>query len=384
MTLKPPPSPWIDDEVKAVAETAKKFLATNAVPKFDKWNTQHFVDREFWLAAGNLGLLLTSVPTAYGGGGGTLAHEFAIFSEQSRVLDTSWGNALHSGIVAPYILTYGSEEQRQRWLPGMATGELIGAIAMTEPEAGSDLRSLSTRAVRDGDHYVVSGSKTFITNGQFADLVIVAARTDSPGGAGSGAISLIVVEAGTGGFERGPILRKIGQHGQDTSELFFQDCCVPVSNLLGREGEGFVMMMNQLPQERLLIALHAAVTIEQTVELTTDHARTRQLFGAPLLDKQHARFELADCATIARVARVFIDDCVMRHLAGDLDAVTAAMAKDWLTDQHWEVVDRCLQLFGGSGYMADHPIARVWVDARAQRIYGGANEVMKEIIGRQL
>jgi acyl-CoA dehydrogenase len=385
MTVKPPRSPWVDDEVGAVADTAKKFLSTHAMPNVDRWASQHFVDRDFWLAAGGLGLLLTSVPAGYGGGGGTLAHEFAIFSEQSRILDTAWGNAVHSGIVAPYIVAYGTEEQKQRWLPGMARGELIGAIAMTEPEAGSDLRSLSTRAVRDGDCLVLNGSKTFITNGQCADLVIVAAKTaGDSGGSGSGGISLIVVEAGTGGFTRGPILRKVGQHGQDTSELFFHDCRVPVSNILGHAGDGFVMMMNQLPQERLLIALHAAVTIERAVELTLDHARTRRLFGGTLLDKQHVRFELAECTTIARVARIFIDDCIVRHLAGELDPVTAAMAKAWLTEQQWAVVDRCLQFFGGAGYMADHPMARVWADARAQRIYGGANEVMKELVARQL
>ena len=377
-------SSWKDDEVRELSALADKFVAAELTAKRDQWESQQHVDPEVWRRAGQLGLLCCSIPEQYGGGGGTFAHDLAVFESQARAGDHAWGNGVHSGIVAHYILAYGTEEQRRRWLPGLASGEVIAAVAMTEPGAGSDLKNISTRAVRDGDEYVIDGAKTFITNGHTAGLVVVVAKTDAS--AGAKGVSLLVVETGDcPGFVRGRILDKVGQHGADTSELFFDGVRVPAANLLGQaEGRGFAQLMTQLAQERLIIGVSAVAGMEAAVEQTVDYVHQRQAFGQTLFDFQNTKFTLAECATTAHVGRVFIDSCVQRHLDGELDATTAAMAKWWLTEQQVTVVDRCLQLYGGYGYMREYPIARMYADARVQKIYGGANEIMKDLVARSL
>ncbi|ORI15218.1 acyl-CoA dehydrogenase [Rhodococcus sp. 1163] len=376
-------SSWIDDDIVALKDMATKFFEAELLPNQERFADQKSVDRDVWNKAGNLGLLCASIPEEYGGGGGTYAHDFAIFDAQYRLGDTSFGNMVHSGIVAHYILAYGSEEQKQRWLPKMASGELVGAIAMSEPGAGSDLKMLRTNAVRDGGEYVVNGAKTFISNGKHADLVIVAAKTDLS--AGAKGVSLIVVEtADVDGYRVGRVLDKIGMKGQDTAELFFEDVRVPAENLLGDEGAGFGYLMKQLPHERLVIGVCAAAATETAVAITVQYTKDRSAFGGPLFDMQNTRFQLAECATLARVSRVFVDNCIERHLRGELDSTTASMAKAYTTDVQGRVVDTCLQLFGGYGYMAEYQIARMYADARVQRIYGGSNEVMKDLIARSL
>lgn len=376
-------SAWLDDDLDALRELARSFFAKELTPNIDKFIEQHHVDREFWNKAGALGLLCASIPEEYGGGGGTFAHEAVLIEEQAKAFDTSWGATLHSGIVAHYLLHYGTEEQKRQWLPKMASGEVVGAIAMTEPGTGSDLQNVKTKAIREGDEYVVNGSKTFITNGSQADLIIVVAKTDTSEGASG--ISLILVEADRPGFRRGRVLDKVGQKGQDTSELFFEDVRVPVSNLLGtQEGQGFVQLMQQLPQERLIIAVGSVAGMEAALEVTLRYTKERHAFGKPLFAFQNTKFTLAEAATETRVARVFLDDCIMRHLRGELDIPTVAMAKWWTTDRAMAVADECLQLHGGYGYMTEYPISRMWTDSRVQKIYGGTNEIMKEIIARSL
>lgn len=376
-------SAWLDDDLDALRELARSFFAKELTPNIDKFIEQHHVDRDFWNKAGALGLLCASIPEEYGGGGGTFAHEAVLIEEQAKAFDTSWGATLHSGIVAHYLLHYGTEEQKRQWLPKMAAGEVVGAIAMTEPGTGSDLQNVKTKAIREGDEYVVNGSKTFITNGSQADLVIVVAKTDTS--AGAGGISLILVEADRPGFRRGRVLDKVGQKGQDTSELFFEDVRVPVSNLLGtQEGQGFIQLMQQLPQERLIIAVGSVAGMEAALEVTLRYTKERHAFGKPLFAFQNTKFTLAEAATETRVARVFLDDCIMRHLRGELDIPTVAMAKWWTTDRAMAVADECLQLHGGYGYMSEYPISRMWTDSRVQKIYGGTNEIMKEIIARSL
>ncbi|MBF6290044.1 acyl-CoA dehydrogenase family protein [Nocardia cyriacigeorgica] len=384
LTSTSPPEWAADAEATALRDTARAFFAAEAVPNRRRWAEQRCIDREFWLRAGELGLLCIAVPAEYGGGGGTFGQEMVVLEEQGRIDEPGFGNHVHSGIVAPYLVAYGTEEQKRRWLPSMATGEVIAAIAMTEPSGGSDLASMQTRAVREGDDYVINGAKTFITNGGSADLVVVAAKSDPS--AGADGVSLLLVDtADCPGFRRGRVLDKLGQHSGDTAELFFHDARVPAANLLGGvEGQGFIQLMNQLPQERLLLAVGAVVATECAVELALAYTKEREAFGKPLFSKQHIKFELAECATLARVARVFVDDCVVRHNAGTLDVATASMAKYWATDVQCQVVDRCLQLFGGYGYMREYPIAEMFANARAQRIYGGTNEIMKEIIARSL
>lgn len=376
-------SPWLNDDLDDLRGLARTFFVKESIPNQERWARQHQVDREYWTAAGAAGLLCIGLPEEYGGGGGTFAHEAVVMEEQSAAGDDAFGYSVHSTIVAPYIFKYGTEEQKRRWLPKLASGELVGAIAMTEPGAGSDLQSLRTTARLDGDDYVVNGSKTFITNGSHADLIIVVVRTGEEGGKG---LSLLVAETdGLAGFERGRVLEKIGMPGQDTRELFFTDMRVPRANLLGgEEGQAFVQLMEQLPQERLIIAVAAAKGTEVAVQQTVEYAKERKAFGRELLKFQNTRFVLAECATEARAVRTLVDHCIQQHLAGGLDAATASMAKWYATDKQCEVIDRCLQIFGGYGYMLEYPIARAYAAARVQKIYGGTNEIMKELIARTL
>ncbi len=380
-------SPWLDEELSVLQDQVARFLQRELVPEREKWEAQGFVDRSAWLKAGEAGLLCASVPEEYGGGGGHRGHEAVIIQEMGRAgLAGGFGAgaSVSSCIVAHYILAYGDEAQKQRWLPGMARGEIIGAIAMSEPGAGSDLQGVSTAARKVDGGYVINGQKTWITNGQCADLIIVVVKTDPA--AGAKGISLIVVEpVAAKGFTRGKRLSKLGMHAQDTSELFFDDVLVPEENLLGGEpGRGFVQLMQQLAWERMQIALTATVAMESAVALATDYVRERQLFGKPLIDFQNTQFKLAECKTQAVVARRFVDSLMVELLAGTLSPETAAMAKLWTTETQGRVIDECLQLFGGYGYVTEYPIARLYADARITRIFGGTSEVMKLIISRTL
>ncbi len=377
-------SSWKDEEVLALGELADKFVANELVANRLKFEEQHYVDREVWLKAGELGLLCCSIPEEYGGGGGTFAHDLAVIEASGRVGDTAWGNGVHSGIVAHYLLAYGTEEQKHRWLPKMASGEYVAAVAMTEPGTGSDLKAVRTRAVREGDEYVIDGAKTFITNGNQADLVVVVCKTDPA--AGARGISLIVVEAEKcPGFKRGRILEKVGQPGADTSELSFEEARVPVENLLGGvEGKGFGQLMTQLAQERLILGVSSVATIERALKITVDYAKSRDMFGHTLWDFQNTKFVCAEVATTAVVARNFIDNSISRHLRGELDIETAAMIKWWMSEQYVTTVDRCVQLFGGYGYMREYEIARMYQDARISKIFAGTNETMKDLISRSL
>jgi acyl-CoA dehydrogenase len=378
-------SSWMTEELDLFRGQFRRFLANDLAPRAERWRENKRVDRDAWAALGEMGALCPDAPEELGGLGGSFAHVAAVIEDlETELPEMASPVAVHNGIVAQYIMAYGSAEQQRRWLSGMAKGELIGAIAMTEPAAGSDLQGMRTTARRDGNAYVLSGSKTFITNGQNADLVIVAAKTD-PTQRGRG-ISLLVLEAeGADGFRRGRNLDKIGMHASDTSELFFDDAIVPPENLLGaEEGRGFAQMMEQLPKERLAIAIGAVAATERMVAITTDYAKERTAFGAPILSFQNTAFTLAERKTEALIARVFLDWCVERCVAGDLDQVTASMAKYWTTDKQVETADDCVQIHGGYGYMREYEIARRFVDARVQRIYGGTNEIMKVLISRSL
>lgn len=379
-----PEPAWATEEVTMLYDMASRFMADEIVPHYDTYEKNEIVDRAAWEKAGAAGLLCASMPEEYGGAGGTYAHESAIIDAIGHAGVDGFGIVLHNAIVAPYILHYGSEEQKRKWLPKLATGELIGAIAMTEPGAGSDLQGIRTRADRDGNRYRINGSKTFITNGQNANLIIVVTKTDPALGAKG--TSLIVVETDeVEGFERGRNLDKIGLKANDTSELFFNDVKVPTANLLGvEEGQGFIQLMQQLPQERLLIGGQAVAMAERALAVTIDHVKERQAFGQKIIEFQNTQFKLAELKTEITIGRVFYNDCVARHLAGGLDPATASMAKYWLSDLQCRVVDECLQLFGGYGYMNEYPIARMYRDARVQRIYGGTNEIMKLLIARTL
>jgi acyl-CoA dehydrogenase len=377
-------SPWLDDELESFRGTVRRFVNDVLAPREPAWQQAHRVDAASWREMGDMGLLLCAVPEEYGGSGGTFAHDCIVFEEMAYAGVASFGKSVHN-ICAHYVERYGTEEQKRQWLPRMASGELIGAIAMSEPAAGSDLQGIRTRAVRDGEHYVINGSKTFITNGQVANMIMLVAKTDSAAGGAKG-ISLVMVETDRlAGFRRGRTLDKIGMPGQDTSELFFDDCRVPADAVLGGiEARGFAQMMEELPYERTILALWAVADMERAVRLTVDYTRERKAFGQALIEMQNTRFKLAEAKTIAHVGRVFIDSCIQRYLDGTLDTATASMAKWWLTDMQCKVIDECLQLFGGYGYMRDYPIARMYADARVQRIYGGTNEIMKEIIARAL
>ncbi len=375
-------SRWMDDDLDALSDLAARFFEKECAPHEERWAEQQHVDREAWNKAGELGLLCLSIPEEYGGGGGDFRHEAVTAIEQIRALAPSLGGPLHSTIVAHYLSNYASEDLKATWLPKMASGEAIGAIAMTEPGTGSDLQGIRTTAVRDGDEFVISGAKTFISNGYLADFVLVVARTDPEGG-GQG-FSMFLVETDREGFSRDKNLKKLGQHGQDTCELFYDEVRVPATNLVGEEGMGFVYLIDQLPQERLILAVASVATMEKAVELTLDYTRERRAFGKPIYEFQNTRFELAECATLTEVGWSFLDDCVEKQVAGTFDVKGAAMAKWWLTEQQTVVADRCLQLFGGYGYMEEYPIARIYADSRIQKIYGGTNEIMKEVIARSL
>ncbi|WP_040778068.1 acyl-CoA dehydrogenase family protein [Nocardia pneumoniae] len=376
---------WSDDEVEAVRDLARTFFEKEVVPHEEKFVAQGHPDRALYNRAGELGLLCPAIPVEYGGGGGTFAHEAAIIEEQARAGDGSMGIPVHSSIIAPYLNEFGSEELKRRVLPKAASGDMVLAIGMTEPSTGSDLQNIKTRAVRDGDEYVITGSKIFITNGWLCDGIVIAAKTDPTKGAAG--VSLIFAEVAddTPGFTRGRILNKIGGKAQDTAELFFDGLRVPAANLLGgAEGQGFYQMMRLLAQERLVTAIIAVAMMEKAVRLTLDYTKGREAFGKPLFAMQNTKFELAECATIATVSRTFLDDCISKHLRGELDVPTAAMSKYWLTDQLGIVVDRCLQLFGGYGYMTEYPISQLYTGARVLRILAGSNEVMKDLIARSL
>jgi acyl-CoA dehydrogenase len=373
--------PWMDEEIEAFRDQVKRYVAAELTPHLDQWRRQGFVPRETWRPFGELGFLLPELDPAWGGAGANLAYQLVVQEELTRA-EISAITAVHT-IASHYILDYGTQEQKCRWLPRLARGDLLAGIALTEPGCGSDLKALRTRARRDGDCYIVDGAKTFITNGYTANLLVVAVRT---GGEGSRGVSLIVMETeNLPGFSVGRRLEKLGQHASDTAELSFQDVRVPADQLLGgKEGDGFIQLMSQLPYERMLLAVAAAAAIERAVELTVDYTQQRKVFGQALSDFQNTRFKLAECATVAHIVRTFVNDCTQRLLDGTLDDQAAYMAKWWCSEQQCRVTDECLQLFGGYGYMTEYPIARLYADARVQRIYGGANEIMKDLIARQL
>ncbi len=373
-----------EEEHEIFRSSVRRFVETEIVPHHAQWEKDGQISREAWLKAGETGLLCCSIPEEYGGMGADKRMSVIVFEELARVNATGPGFGLHSEIVAPYILAYGSEEQKRHYLPAMARGEKIGAIAMTEPGTGSDLQGVRTRAVLDGNHYVLNGSKTFITNGQMADLVVVVTKTDTDPEAGHKGISLIIVDRDADGFRRGRNLEKLGLKAQDTSELFFDDARVPATNLLGEEGKGFVYLMQELAWERLQVAIMAVASAEAALEWTLDYTRQRKAFGRAIAEFQNSRFTLAEIKTEVTVARIFVDRCIQLMLEDALDAETGAMAKYWASDLQGSVIDRCLQLHGGYGFMWEYPIARAHADARVQRIYAGTNEIMKEIISRNL
>lgn len=376
-------STWNEDEHELYAESVRRFFADEMVPNIERWNEQGCVDREFWLKAGEAGIMGGSVPEEFGGSEGGFGFDSIALYEQARAADSGWGYGIQS-IVIHYILTYGSDEQKREWLPKLLAGEFIAALAMTEPGGGSDVQSIRTTAIKSGNQYAISGSKIFITNGQSADLVILAAKTDKD--AGAKGVSLIVVETSeTEGFRRGRNLKKLGMKGNDTAELFFDDAKVPLTNLLGsEEGQGFYQMMHQLPWERLLIGICALGSIDFALEETIRYVKDRKAFGKRIMDFQNTRFKLAEMKTKAEVFRSFVNDCISRLEANNLDPATASMAKYWGSQIQNEIVDECLQLHGGYGYMMEFPVARLYADARVQMIYGGTNEIMKELIARSL
>jgi len=359
-----------------------RFMEAEVKPHDERWQEQGYVDRELWRKAGANGLLCCSMPEEYGGSGADRLYSVVLTEEQARANNSSLGWGLHSEIVAPYLLHYGSEGLKRKYLPKMASGEAIGAIAMSEPAAGSDLQAVKTTAIRKGERYVVNGSKTFITNGWNCDLVIVVAKTDPQKGAKG--TSLLVVDTSMKGFSKGKRLKKVGLKGQDTAELFFDNVEAPAANLLGQENDGFIYLMQELPWERLQIAIAAVAKAEAAIGWTIEYVKERRAFGKPVASFQTARFKLAELATEAQVARVFVDRCIELLMEKKLDTATASMAKYWTTDLECKVMDECLQLHGGYGYMWEYPIARAYVDARVQRIYGGTNEIMKELITRSI
>jgi acyl-CoA dehydrogenase len=381
------PSAWMSEEHRLLQHSLQKFFHDRWVPRAAEWREAGSMGPEVWREAGEQGLLCTSIPAEYGGGGGDFGHDAVMVIEQARANLSGFGGALHSGIVAPYILHYGTEEQKRRWLPRMATGELIGAIAMTEPGTGSDLQAIRTTARREGEHYVLNGQKTFITNGGNANLIIVACQTVSGEGEqtkGAKGMSLLVMETEKSpGFRRGRLLDKLGMRAQDTAELFFDDVRVPAEQLLGGgAGQGFFQMMQELPQERLIVALGGIGAMERALTDTLEYTKTRQVFGKPVWAFQNTRFKLAEVQATVITARALVDAAMAAHLQGKLGVDRAALLKYWVSEQQCKVMDECLQLFGGYGYMNEYPIAQLYADARVQRIYGGTNEIMKELAAR--
>jgi acyl-CoA dehydrogenase len=376
-------SPWMNPELETFRDAVRRFVDAEIVPHQERWRKQQHVDRDLWNKGGDMGILLADIPEQYGGSGGTFAHQSIVFEELSYAGDMSFGLHVHA-IVAHYLLNLGTEAQKKKYLPKLASGEMIAAIAMSEPGAGSDLKGIRTTAVRDGDAYAINGSKTFISNGYLADLIVVVTKTDPA--AGAKGVSLMLLETkNCAGFRVGRILEKIGQKGQDTCELFFDNARVPLENVLGGvEGKGFGQLMNELPYERTILGVAGVAAIERALRLTVEYTRERRAFGQALIEMQNTRFVLAEIKTEATVARIFIDRCIQDMIDGRMDTVQASMAKYWISDLQCKVIDNCLQLFGGYGYMLEYPIAQMYVDARVQRIYGGANEIMKEIISRSL
>ncbi|MEC7118955.1 MAG: acyl-CoA dehydrogenase family protein [Pseudomonadota bacterium] len=378
------PTPtWMDADLELYRNSVRRFVETEIATHEEKWRKQQHVDRELWTKAGELGLLLADVPEQYGGAGGDFRHMAILFEEQAYAGDRALGTHVHA-IAAHYILNQGTEAQKQFYLPKLASGEMVGAIAMSEPNAGSDLQGTRTKAVKDGDDYLISGSKIFISNGYLADLIVVVAKTDPS--AGSKGVSLFLVETrNVEGFKVGRILEKLGQKGQDTCELYFDEVRVPASALLGGvEGKGFAHLMTELPYERLMLGVSAIASIERAIELTVDYTKQRKAFGKSLFEMQNTRFVLANAKAQAVMARAFVDQCIVQINHGSLDTVTASIAKLTLSELECTVIDQCLQLFGGYGYMLEYPITQMYADARVQRIYGGASEIMKEIIARSL
>ena len=372
-----------ENEHQLFRQSFRKFVEKEIVPYHEQWEEAGMVPRELWRKAGELGFLCMDVPEQYGGPGlSDYRYNMVIVEELVRAGASGVGFSLQNDIVTPYMLAYANDEQKKRWLPGMVTGEVITAIAMSEPNTGSDLQGVRTTAVREGDHYIVNGQKTFITNGLLNNLCIVVAKTNPD--AGHEGISLIVVEEGMPGYEKGKKLKKIGLHAQDTAELYFNNVRVPASNLLGQEGHGFYYLMQQLPQERFSIAVAAVAACERVLEETVQYCHERHAFGRPIGKFQNSRFKLAEMKTETHIARVFVDHCLVRHNQGDLSVEEAAMAKWWTTELQKRVVDQCLQLHGGYGYMLEYPVAKAYLDSRVQTIYGGTTEIMKEIIGRAM
>jgi acyl-CoA dehydrogenase len=381
MTMGQPRELFTEDH-EIFRRSMHRFLAEELAPRHEKWEEQGYVDRDAWERAGELGFLCMSMPEEYGGSGADKLYSMILFEEVQKLNLTGLGFGLHNEIVAPYILRYGSDEQKKRYLPKMASGEMIGAIAMSEPGTGSDLQGVKTTALKDGNELVVNGQKTFITNGWHADVVIVVAKTDPSMGAKG--TSLVMLERGDEGFDKGRRLKKLGLKAQDTSELFFDNVRIPADRILGEEGKGFQYLMQELAWERLQVAISAAQAIETALDLTVEYCKERKAFGQPLIEFQNTRFKLAEVKTHARVARAFVDDCMAKLLREELDAETASMAKWWTSDMQNRMIDECLQLFGGYGFMTEYPISRMYADARVQRIYAGTNEIMKEIIARGL
>jgi acyl-CoA dehydrogenase len=372
------------DEHLAFRGVVRRFVSERVAPRYDEWQRQAHVPRTAWREAAEQGLLCPAAAPEHGGAGADFLYSVVIIEELHEHNVAGFFLPLQNDIAFPYLAELGTDEQKRRWIPGCVEGEHILALAMTEPDAGSDLASITTRAVRDGDVYVVDGAKTFISNGQTADLFVVAVRTDPDAARPHDGLSLLVIEADRPGFARGQCLKKIGLHAQDTSELFFEGCTVPASNLLGREGGGFAAMMRNLQQERLVIAIGAVAAARGCLALAVDYAKERRLFGGRLADLQHARFELAKMATAIQTVQSLVDDLIPRHMAGDDVVREVSMAKYAATEMQFDVADRCVQLFGGYGYMEEYPVSRHFLDARVQRIYGGANEIMLELIARRL
>ena len=376
-------SPWMNAELEGFRDAVRRFVDSEITPHQQRFKEQQHVDRALWNKGGEMGVLLADIAEQYGGSGGTFAHQCVVFEELGYAGDMAFGIHVHA-IVAHYILNQGTEAQKLKYLPLLASGAMVGAIAMSEPGAGSDLKGIRTTAVAGPDGYRVNGSKTFISNGYLADLIVVVVKTDPA--AGARGVSLLLLETKDNpGFRVGRILEKVGQKGQDTCELFFDDAHVAFDNVLGGvEGQGFAQLMTELPYERTILGVSGVAAIERALKLTVEHTRTRKAFGQALIEMQNTRFVLADIKTEATIARIFIDRCIEDMIAGRMDAVQASMAKYWISDLQCKVIDQCVQLFGGYGYMLEYPIAQMYVDARVQRIYGGANEIMKEIIARSL